>query len=103
MCFSTLQSLDPYLFFQIQHFTNVEVKKGSAVGFHYDMFDNSKTVVAYTSTNGIGSRSLQEFGLNRGKVINDAGLPPGVIFSNSQLGQGTRIPMATFYVNSRGL
>ena len=97
-----MRSLDLYLFLQIQHFTNVEVKKGSAVGFHYDMLDNSKTVVPYTSTNGVGSRSLQEFGLNRGKVINDAGLPPGVILSNSQLSSARRIPMATFYVNSRG-
>ena len=86
---------------QIHHFTNLEVKKGSFIGFHYNISDNSKVVVPYTSSNGVGSRSLQLFGQNQGSVKFDADLPPGVTLPSSQ--PASRIPMATFFVNSRGM
>ena len=87
----------------MQHFTNVEVKKGSFVGFHYGVHNDAKTVVSYTSTGGVGSRSLQLFGQNGGMGKYDAGLPPGVTLTGLQIAQGRRIPMATFFVSSRGM
>ena len=86
----------------MQTFTNVKIKVGSFVGFHYDSAGGSQTVVPYTMSSGVGSRSLQKFGLSLAMGKSDADLPSGVTLTQSQFNQMRRVPMAAFYVDSKG-
>ena len=55
----------------------------------------------FSETDGAGSRSHQKFGMNRSKERFDPDLPSGVVLSDFY--SKNRIPMATFYVDAKGM